>query len=82
MSAANTAAKWTVMTYADEDLTETTKTFQQYRTRFMTPEEIREALPEYPALTLAVWVYACNGATLSCKNELPFWEPQARWEMQ
>jgi quercetin dioxygenase-like cupin family protein len=36
------------LTYADEDLTETIKTFQQYGTRFLTPEEIRGALPEYP----------------------------------
>ena len=36
-------------TYADVDLTETIKVFEQYGIRFLTPDEIRAEMPEYPA---------------------------------
>jgi len=34
--------------YANTDLTETIKIFQQYGIRFLTPEEIRTEMPDYP----------------------------------
>jgi quercetin dioxygenase-like cupin family protein len=37
------------MTYANVDLTETIKLFEQYGVRFLTPDEIRAEMPEYPA---------------------------------
>jgi quercetin dioxygenase-like cupin family protein len=36
------------VTYAQADLTETIRVFEQYGTRFLTPEEIRREMPEYP----------------------------------
>ena len=36
------------VTYATADLTETLKVFQQYGIRLLTPDEIREEMPEYP----------------------------------
>jgi glyoxylate utilization-related uncharacterized protein len=36
------------VTYADEDLTKTIEMFGRYGTRFLTQEEIRRALPEFP----------------------------------
>jgi len=37
-----------VETYSTADLTETIKLFGQYGTRFLTREEIRAEMPEYP----------------------------------
>lgn len=36
------------MTYANTDLTETIRVFEQYGIRFLTPEEIRTEMPVYP----------------------------------
>jgi hypothetical protein len=36
------------VTYANADLTETIKLFDQYGTRFLTPDEIRKEMPQYP----------------------------------
>jgi len=36
------------LTYANTDLTETIKIFEQYGIRFLTPEEIRTEMPDYP----------------------------------
>ena len=36
------------VTYATADLTETIKVFEQYGARFLTAEEIRTAMPQYP----------------------------------
>jgi hypothetical protein len=36
------------VTYANADLTATMKVFEQYGVRLLTPDEIREELPEYP----------------------------------
>jgi quercetin dioxygenase-like cupin family protein len=35
-------------TYANVDLTETSKVFEQFGLKFLTPEEIRAVMPEYP----------------------------------
>jgi quercetin dioxygenase-like cupin family protein len=37
-----------VLTYANADLTETIKVFEQYGIRLLSPEEIRSEMPEYP----------------------------------
>jgi mannose-6-phosphate isomerase-like protein (cupin superfamily) len=36
------------VTYANADLTETMKLFEQYGIRFLTPDEMRAAMPQYP----------------------------------
>ena len=36
------------VTYANADLTETIKVFEHYGARFLTAEEIREEMPQYP----------------------------------
>ena len=36
------------MTYANADLTDTIKVFEQYGVRFLTADEIRAEMPEYP----------------------------------
>ena len=36
------------VTYAEADLTETMKVFKQYGIRFLTAEEIRKDMPQYP----------------------------------
>jgi len=36
------------ITYAQADLTETIRVFEEYGTRFLTPDEIRRAMPQYP----------------------------------
>jgi hypothetical protein len=36
------------MTNANTDLTETITVFEQYGIRFLTPEEIRSKMPDYP----------------------------------
>ena len=36
------------MTYANADLTDTIKGFEQYGVRFLTADEIRAEMPEYP----------------------------------
>jgi uncharacterized cupin superfamily protein len=36
------------VTYATANLTETIKVFEQYGARFLTAEEIREEMPQYP----------------------------------
>jgi hypothetical protein len=36
------------VTYADADLTETIKVFGQHGIRFLTAEEIRTEMPQYP----------------------------------
>jgi hypothetical protein len=36
-----------LVTYANADLTETIKVFEQYGLRFLSPDEIRSLLPEY-----------------------------------
>ncbi|WP_024518886.1 cupin domain-containing protein [Bradyrhizobium sp. Tv2a-2] len=37
-----------IATYANSDLTATIKLFEQYGLRFLTPDEIRAEMPEYP----------------------------------
>jgi hypothetical protein len=37
-----------IETYANVDLTETMKVFEQYGLKFLNPEEIRAVMPEYP----------------------------------
>jgi len=36
------------VTYANADLTETIKMFEQYGLRFLTADEIRTVMPQYP----------------------------------
>ena len=38
-----------IVTYANADLTETMKVFEQYGVRFLTADEIHAAMPQYPA---------------------------------
>ena len=37
-----------VETYANADLTQTIKVFEKYGIRFLSPQEIRREMPEYP----------------------------------
>jgi quercetin dioxygenase-like cupin family protein len=37
-----------IETYANADLTETIKVFEQYGLRFLSPDEIRREMPQYP----------------------------------
>src|SRR5262249_44991594 len=37
-----------IVTYANADLSETIKVFEQYGARFLTVDEIRREMPEYP----------------------------------
>jgi mannose-6-phosphate isomerase-like protein (cupin superfamily) len=37
-----------IMAYANVDLTETIRVFEQYGIRFLSPDEIRAEMPEYP----------------------------------
>ena len=37
-----------IVTYANADLTDTIKVFEQYGVRFLTPDEIRTEMPQYP----------------------------------
>jgi hypothetical protein len=36
------------VTYANADLTETIKVFEQYGVRLLSPDEIRAEMPQYP----------------------------------
>ena len=36
------------VTYANADLTDTMKVFEQYGIRFLTPDEIHAEMPQYP----------------------------------
>jgi len=37
-----------IVTYANADLTETIKVFEQYGVRLLSPDEIRAEMPQYP----------------------------------
>jgi hypothetical protein len=37
-----------IVTYANADLTETIKVFEQYGVRLRSPDEIRAEMPQYP----------------------------------
>jgi hypothetical protein len=36
------------VTYANADLTDTIKVFEQYGIRFLTTDEVRKEMPQYP----------------------------------